>query len=412
MVASLTPEQAEAELYNWRNWARPNQLEPEEAYSIWLILAGRGYGKSRAGAEWIKQKVYEGHDRIALVGATAADVRDVMIEGESGLLNVFPPSQRPEYQPSKRRVIFRNGCVAYTYSAEEPNRLRGPQHSVAWGDEIAAWKYPDTFDQLMFTLRLGNAPKAMFTTTPRPTELIKKLTKRQGCIVTTGSSYENRENLAADWFEQNIAQYEGTRLGRQEIYAEILDDVEGALWTLAQIESLRGNERSEYKRKAVAVDPAISANEKSDETGIVVGGVTDDDFMQADILADCSLIGSPDEWAKAAVLAYHQHECDYVVAEVNQGGDMVERMIHNIDPQIRVKQVRATRGKYVRAEPVSMLYEQGRVRHCGVFKHLEDQMTQWSPVHDKDSPDRLDALVWLLTELMLEKEASPRLRRI
>ena len=387
-----------AVLYDWTVWARPAQLAPPGDWRVWLILAGRGFGKTRSGAEWIRQQVENGRvGRIALVGATAADVRDTMIEGESGLLRVFPDEDRPRYEPSKRRVTFANGAIATTYSADEPDRLRGPNHDLAWADEVAAWRYPEAWDQLMFGLRIGDRPRAVATTTPRPTKLIRNLAERADCVVTRGSTYDNTANLSPAFLDEMRQRYEGTRLGRQELEAELLLDADGALWNRDMLDQARTVTVPNLRRIVVAIDPAATANADSDETGIVVAGV--DDHGHGYVLEDRSMKGSPAEWASAAVTAHHVHKADRIVAEANQGGDMITHTLRTVDASAPVKLVHASRGKRTRAEPVAALYEQGRVHHAGTFPELEDQLCTWTP--DGPSPDRLDALVWALTELMV-----------
>jgi phage terminase large subunit-like protein len=386
-------------LFHWPAWARPAQLAPAGDWRVWLILAGRGFGKTRSGAEWVRGEVEAGRaGRIALVGATAADVRDTMIEGESGLLRVFPPDRRPRYEPSKRRVTFANGAIATTYSADEPDRLRGPNHDLAWADEIAAWRYPEAWDQLVFGLRIGDAPRLVATTTPRPSRLIRTLVDRDDTVVTRGSTYDNARNLSPAFLDEMRTRYEGTRLGRQELNAELLLDADGALWDRDMIDDSRTTSVPDLRRIVVAVDPAVTATADSDETGIIVAGV--DSSGEAFVLEDRSTKGSPVEWASAAVTAYHVHKADRIVAESNQGGDMISHTIRTVDSSVPVKLVHASRGKRTRAEPVAALYEQGRVHHAGSFPDLEDQLCMWTP--DSASPDRLDALVWALTELVIE----------
>ena len=400
----LSNEEQQQAMWDWSIWARPKQLAPPGDWRVWLILAGRGFGKTRSGAEWIRQKVIRNEaGRIALVGATAADVRDTMVEGESGLLRIFPPGERPRYEPSKRRITFKNGARATTYSADEPDRLRGPNHDCAWTDEIAAWRYPEAWDQLIFGLRIGEDPRLVATTTPRPTRLIRTLVEREDVIVTRGSTYENQMNLAPTFLAEVQSRYEGTRLGRQELYAEILDDVEGALWTREMIEQSRVNNLPDLTRIVIGVDPATTSRESSAETGIVAVGV--DANVIAYVLDDRSLKGSPVEWANAAIALYHRSSADRIVVEANQGGDMVRHTLQTVESQIPIKTVHATRGKRTRAEPISALYEQGKVKHVGAFPTLEDQMCSWTP--ESDSPDRLDALVWGLTELMIGGRSAP-----
>lgn len=357
--------------------------------------------------------------RIALVGATTSDVRDVLVEGESGILQKSPPWFMPRWQASKGRLTWPNGAQAFTYSAEEPERLRGKQHDAAAADELASWKYSETWDQLMFGLRLGSDPRCVVSTTPRPTPIIRSLARRaldpNDVRIVKGSTYENKANLAKTFVDKIIRRYEGTRLGRQELYAEILDDNPGALWKRDQIDSLRVEAIPELVRVVVGVDPAVSNDANSDETGIVVAGLGKDGHGY--VLDDRSLIASPAQWAKEVVAAYHSRKADRIVAEINNGGALVESAIRTVGRDVAYKGVHASRGKAIRAEPIAALYEQGRVHHVGAFAKLEDQLCQWDPampVGRKSrseqsegegvlkSPDRLDALVWSLTELMLE----------
>jgi phage terminase large subunit-like protein len=408
LIASLTDEEAVALLYDWQFWARPNQLIPKSVWNAWLILAGRGYGKTRTGAETVRNwaETLPGI-RIALVGRTAADVRDVMVEGESGILAISPPYFMPRYEPSKRRLTWPNGTMATTYSGDKPDQLRGPQHHKAWTDELAAWRYPEAYDQLLFGLRLGDNPQTVNTTTPRPIPIIREMMKSPNTVVTRGSTFENAANLAPRALEELKRKYENTRLGRQELFAELLDDVPGALWKRDTLEKHRVNKIPTLKRITIAIDPAISANEdSSNETGITVQGLSPDDHGY--MLDDLSGIFTPDEWARRAVNAYHEYRADAIVVEVNQGGDMVTHTIRTVDPTVNVKTVRATKGKYTRAEPVAALYEQGKVHHVGMFAALEDQYCTW--VQGEDSPDRLDAAVWGLTELMLDGPQEARQR--
>jgi predicted phage terminase large subunit-like protein len=366
------------------------------------VMAGRGFGKTRTGAEFIREEVTAGRmKRIALVAPTAADARDVMVEGESGLLAVCDRyGFRPLYEPSKRRLTWSNGAKAWTYSADEPDRLRGPQHDGAWSDEIAAWQYPESWDMLQFGLRLGINPRQIATTTPRPVPVVKDLLAQQESgtvVVTSGSSYENAENLAPAFVDQIIRRYEGTRLGRQEINAELLTDVPGALWTLALLDEHRLREAPVLQRIVIGVDPAASDGEGSAETGIVVAGKGSDGHGY--VLEDVTLAGSPNEWARAVVAAYQRHKADRVVAEINNGGAMVEHTLRTVDRKLPITVVHASRGKITRAEPVAALYEQGKVHHVGAHIALEDQMTTYDG--SGESPDRMDALVWALTDLLL-----------
>ena len=400
LLKGLSSQDLEALAYDWRIWQRPKQMTPEGDWGIWLILAGRGFGKTRTGAEWVKEQVNKGKvGHIALVAATAGDARDTMIEGESGLLSVFPNSERPRYEPSKRRVTFSNGAIATAFSADEPDRLRGPNHDLAWCDELAAWRYPDAWDMLIFGLRIGDQPQALVTTTPRPTKIIRELVKRDDVVVTRGSTFENKQNLAPSFLAEIVERYEGTRLGRQELHAEILDDVDGALWNREMIERARTSTMPDMKRIVVAIDPAVSSKETSAETGIIVAGV--DEAGHGYVLEDVSKKGTPLEWASEAVAAYHRLQADRIVAEANQGGDMIRHTLDTVDRNIPKRLVHASRGKRVRAEPIAALYEQNRVHHVGSFPDLEDQLCSWVP-DLSNSPDRLDALVWALTELVVD----------
>lgn len=410
-IKELTDEEAINLQYDWHWWARANQTSPTNiGWFIWLLLAGRGFGKSRTGAEFIREKVEAGYrGKIHLIGATSADVRDVMIEGEAGILGISPPWNYPEYKPSKRRITWPNGATATLFSAEEPERLRGPQCGLIWADEIGAWKYKDAWDQAMFGLRIGKSPQAVVTTTPRPTKLMKEIMSTTGCVATKGTTYENRLNLSDAFFSSVITKYEGTRLGRQELMAELLEDTPGALWTLDLIDDARVNYEEFAKvdlvRVAVAIDPAVSSQKTSNETGIVAAGI--DAQNHGYVLADGSGIYTPLGWANRAINIYEQVEAGRIVAEVNNGGDLVEANLRSVDMSIPYKKVHASRGKRARAEPIAAFYEQGRVHHVGSFPGLEDQMTTWDSTDGSDSPDRVDALVWCLTHLMMKREVRP-----
>jgi len=385
---------------HWPFWARPSQLAPPGEWLTWLILAGRGWGKTRTGAEFIRQEVKAGRaKRIALVARTAADVRDVVVEGESGLLAIHPAHERPTWNSSRRRLEWPNGAIATTYSAEEPDQLRGPQHDLAWCDEPAAWRYPETWDQLRFGLRLGPRPRTVATTTPRPTALIRALVADPSVVVTRGATCDNAANLSPGVVADLDRKYAGTRLGRQELLGEILDDAPGALWKRAWIDDARVRAAPEFRRVVVAVDPAVSHGEDADETGIVVVGLGWDG--KAYLIADATGRMPPEKWARTVVDLYHRHRADRVIAEVNQGGTMVEHTLRVVDRAVSYRPVHAKRGKALRAEPVAALYEQGRVCHVGAFSELEDQLCLWQP-GDPDSPDRLDALVYALTDLIVD----------
>lgn len=394
----------------WKAKARQNQITPDGDWLTWVILAGRGWGKTRTGAE---DAAWAGMAnpgwRIAVVAPTAADARDTCIEGDSGLLNVLPREAVQTWNRSLGELILVNGTRYKAFSADEPERLRGPQHHRAWADELAAWRYPEAWDQLMFGLRLGEHPQAVVTTTPKPTPLVKALVAAKTSHVTRGSTFDNAANLAPSALQMLKDKYEGTRLGRQELEAEILGDLPGALWSLSTLDAYRLRETPQMGRIVVAVDPAVTATEASDEHGIIVAGLSD---QRGIVLEDASLSGSPNEWARRAVSLYRSWSADCIVIEVNQGGDMVAHTIRTIDPNVKIKEVRASRGKHVRAEPIAALYEQGRVAHVGAFPELEAQMTQMTTngFEGEGSPDRVDALVWAMTELfpgMTERAPDP-----
>lgn len=404
-IKSLSYDEATTLLYNWEFWRRENQAMPEgDWWSCWLILAGRGFGKTRIGAETVRYWKRRGFSRINLIGPTADDIRDAMIEGESGILAICPDNERPLYLPSRRQLRWPDGDVSLLFSAEEPNRLRNKQHEKLWCDEVAAWRYTDAWDQAMFGLRLGNSPQVVATTTPRPTKLIKELIASPTTVVTRGTTYQNRENLAPSFYAKVITKYEGTRLGRQELQAEVLDDNPNALFQQGNIDANRTMQLPPtLQRIVIGVDPAASSNETSDETGITAVGMDNQNPPHFFVLEDSSLIATPDGWAKAAVKSYHTFKADRIVGEQNNGGEMVEACIHHADVNVSYKGVHASRGKVIRAEPVAALYEQGRVHHVGTFSKLEDQMTDFNPAtynRERDpSPDRMDALVWAITEL-------------
>ena len=362
-----------------------------------MILAGRGFGKTRSGAEYIRKRVQSGQaQRIVIAGPTAADIRDIMIEGESGLIAVCERAGiAAEYIPSKRRVNFPGGAVAILVSADEPKRFRGLQCDTFWADELASWRYPDAWDQLQLGHRLGNDPRGIVTTTPRPIPIIRDLLKDKQAVITRGNTYENAANLAERFIEQIRERYEGTRLGRQELYAEVLEDVEGAFWNHAMIDAHRMKEAPALKRIVVAVDPATTHGEKSDETGIAVVGADFDRYPHAYVLHGSGLRVSPNEWARRVIALYQHYEADAIVAESNQGGEMVRQTIlQAVEPgevRPRVELIHASRGKQVRAEPVVSLYEQGRVHHVGTHSTLEDQMCVFPVAAEND--DEVDAMV-------------------
>ena len=412
LLNSLSDEELARLKYDWPLWARPNQLPPDgDWWTIWMLMAGRGFGKTRTGAEFVQAEVTAGRaSRIYLIGATASDVRDVMVEGESGLMAIAPPWNRPLFEPSKRRLTWPNGAVATMFSAEEPERLRGPQGDLGWCDEVGAWSSGDAWDQMLFGLRLGRRPRVVATTTPRPTELIRGILKRPDVVVTRGGTYENKRNLAAAFLTTVVKKYEGTRLGRQELGGELLEDTPGALWSVAMIDNSRMKEMPcEPSRIVVGVDPAVTGHEESDETGIVVaaqgsGEWRDHYFVLSDRSGRHPATKTNPEvqtWSDVVVRSYRTHNADRVVAERNNGGDLVAGAIHQVAPDIPVELVVATRGKVKRAEPVAMLWEQGRAHMIGMHPQLEDQMTTFQPDDPTaSSPDRMDAMVWAISYLI------------
>ena len=391
--------------YQWANrQARPDQIPPEGSWSIALYLSGRGWGKTRTGAEWIVwEALKRDKTRWAVVAATFSDVRDTCAEGESGLIPILRRyGVLKNYNRSIGEIRLTNGSRIKLFSAAEPDRLRGPQFHGAWVDELASWQYPDTWDQLQFGLRLGTHPQTVVTTTPRPVPVIRRLLERaDGSVITTrGSTFDNAANLAPSALAELRARYEGTRLGRQELYAELLLDVPGALWTLEMIDATRVQSPPDLVRVILAIDPAVTSGEDADETGIVVVAKGADG--RGYLLADRSCRDTPSGWAHRAVAAYEEFRCDRVVAEKNQGGDLVEQTIRSVAPNISYKGIIAKQGKRLRAEPIAALYEQGRISHVGRFDLLEDSLVSWTP-DSGTSPDRLDAMVHGFTELGLAK---------
>jgi phage terminase large subunit-like protein len=405
---------------SWRGWAHASQLPPDSDWTTWLFLGGRGAGKTRAGAEWVRALVLGravtaggAVERIALVGETMADVRDVMVNGESGLLSLdWGRDERPRWIGVKRCVELPNGAVALGFSSEDPESLRGPQFSVAWCDELAKWRYADaTWDMLQFGLRLGERPRQVVTTTPRPIPLLKRLMAEGGTAVTKARTHDNAQNLAPAFLTHVVARYQGTRLGRQELDAELIEERSDALWHRAGLEACRVEAAPELRRIVVAVDPPAASGARSDACGLVAAGLGPEGigYVLADATAERL---TPARWAKRAVDLYHRLEADRIVAEVNQGGDMVEAVIRQADESVPVEKVRAYRGKFLRAEPVAALYEQGRVKHVGTLPELEDEMCDFGlgGLSSGRSPDRLDAMVWALSALMLTKAGKPRVR--
>jgi predicted phage terminase large subunit-like protein len=427
-LASVTPEVVDEFLgglsegallalpWMFEFWALPHQLPPDGAWKTWVIMGGRGAGKTRAGAEWVRAEV-EGAGpldagrsrRVALVGETVDQAREVMVFGESGILACSPPDRRPEWQAGRKQLVWPNGAVAQVFSAHEPDSLRGPQFDAAWVDELAKWKKgDDVWDMLQFALRLGDHPRQVVTTTPQNVGVLKGILRNPSTVVTHAPTEANRAYLAASFLEEVKGRYGGTRLGRQELEGLLLEDAEGALWTVGGLERCRVEAVPELTRIVVAVDPPVTGHGASDECGIVVVGVVAEGPVQdwkAWVLEDASVQGaSPDGWARAAVAAMERHGADRLVAEVNQGGDLVEAVVRQVSGHVPYRGVRASRGKVARAEPVAALYEQGRVRHVRGLGRLEDQMCRMTATgyEGKGSPDRVDALVWALTALIIE----------
>lgn len=427
VLAALDPATVVRFAYDWLIWARDDQLPPValpdgKPWRTWLILGGRGSGKTRAGAEWIRARALglphlsdSRAYRIALVGRTIGEVRDVMIEGVSGLMCVHAPDERPTFEISRNQLTWQNGTIAQMFAADEYESLRGPQFDAAWCDELAKWRAPErAWDNLQFAMRLGDQPQICITTTPKGTRFLKRLVKDPQLILAHCRTSDNIRNLAPAFFADMHKRYAGTPIGRQELDGEIVDERIYGLWKRSWIEQNRiDSTRPELNRIVVAVDPPVTATAGSDSCGIVVAGLSIDG--RAIILADRTIQGrTPDTWARAAVQAYHDFEADRLVAEVNQGGDLVAAVIHQVDSTIPIHKVRATRGKWLRAEPVAQLYAEGRVAHFGTFPELERQMCDFAAdgLSEGKSPDRLDALVWALTELMLTRQRVPTLRRL
>lgn len=408
--------------FDWSQQGRDTQQIPPGDWRVWLVMAGRGFGKTRTGAEAVRQWS-EDFPAIGLIGRTLPDARDLMVEGPSGLLAVCPPWRRAEWIASKRQVRFASGAVARVFTSEEPEMLRGPQHQKIWADEAGAWMHAqDTWNMAMFGLRVPPSPQVIVTTTPRNIGLVRELVRRGRAwdggevpdrdrelgrvVITSGSTHENAANLDPAFLGEVLNAYEGTRLGRQEIDAELLTDVPGALWRQEDIKyrDPGTNEDGSWRlgRCVVAIDPAVTSGEGSDETGIIAGGVGGDGMGY--VVADESIRGTPGEWASQAVRLYHRLKADEIVAEVNNGGEMVAHTIHTIDPRVPVRMVTATRGKDTRAQPIVAKYEQNRVFHVRPFPALEDQMTSWDPNEGGKSPDRMDANVWLWTHLLLSDQ--------
>jgi phage terminase large subunit-like protein len=417
LLATLTRAELDALPYTWAFWARPDQMPPPPlkhellgtvAWRFWLLLAGRGAGKTRSAAEWVRDAVESGRRRsIGIIGPTADTLRRDIVEGESGLIRISPPWCQAVHEPSQRRIVWPNGAVAYLLSSEEPDRVRGPNLDGFWGDELTSWANAQAcWDNLQFALRItgpkGDAPAGVISTTPKRHALLRAIMADPATAITHGCTFDNAANLDAGALAALERRYGGTSLGRQELMGELLEDAEGALWQRDQLDACRVHTLPEMRRIVVAVDPAGGSSKRSDETGIVACGVALDG--RGYVLADASGRYTPDGWARAAVNLYRSLKADRIVAEQNYGGAMVEATIRAVDGAVPVKMVVASRGKQLRAEPVSALYEQRRVSHIGNLPELEDQMCGWNPAENGPSPDRVDALVWALTELMVEEQ--------
>ncbi len=405
IIARMEPLECAQLFHDWNFWARPDQAPPPGDWLIWLILAGRGAGKTRAGAEAVRHWA-KSYPIVNLVGPTVADVRDTMVLGESGILNCCRRDERPRYLAAAARIEWPNGAVTSLFSAEEPDRLRGKQHMKLWCDELAAWRQPETFDQALLGLRLGDKPQVVVTTTPRPTRIIRHLAGDKDAIVTRGSTFDNTGNLAKAFLERIAARYQGRAIGRQELMAEIVEETPGALWTRALIERQRVAPETaprEFSEVVVAVDPPARSGASADECGLIVAAKASTGFFY--VLADLSSQGdTPAAWGARVGAAYRGFNANRVVAEINNGGDMVTEVLRQSDPHLPVRAVHATRGKFLRAEPVAAAYERGLVFHAGTFAKLEDQLCALTPDFDSKaagySPDRADALVWALADLL------------
>jgi phage terminase large subunit-like protein len=420
VLDQLGPKKTEELQHTWEFWARPEQLEPNGDWNIWIALAGRGWGKTRAGVEWVRHQIKSGKKRIAAVAPTNSDIRRVMVEGESGFLNVCWKGDKtyrggklgyPNWSPTNRTLTWENGAKVEFYSAEDPERLRGPQFHAAWADEVAAWRnQQDVWDMLQFTLRLGRKPRVMVTTTPKPTKLMRALIASPQSHITRGSTFDNIDNLAKPFLETIKKEYEGTRLGNQELYAEMLEEADGALWTTEVLDGCTVEQKDipELNRIVVSIDPAVTSKTESDMTGLIVAGIDVNGIGY--VLEDATDRYSPAEWAAKAISLYKAHSADRIVAERNQGGDMVRRTLEAEDEAVPIRLVHASRGKMARAEPISALYERGKVKHAKGLDELETQMRTWEPLGSMGSPDRLDACVWALTDLMLNGVTNPTLR--
>jgi phage terminase large subunit-like protein len=411
LIERLSDEQLLDLKFDWKFWSRPNQRPPKWAWFIWFLCAGRGFGKTRTGAEYVRDEVRTltkalGPIHVGFIAKTPADARKVMIDSpaKSGILNVSHPTERPIYNPSNKSLFWPNGSIGTIYSSKEYDSLRGPAHHLIWADEIGSWHYPqETWDNAMFGLRLGPNPRAIVTSTPRPIPIIKDFFSRKDhdVAITSGSTYENIAHLPPRFLQTIIDKYKGTTLGEQEIYAKLISDDPRALWSRDLLESLRRTKHPELKRTVVAVDPPASSGPNSAEAGIIGAGIGIDGFGY--LLEDASVeFATPKKWGRAAITLYHKLQANWIVAEANNGGEMVKEVIHGIDANVPVELVHASKGKFARAEPVSSLYEQKKIFHLGLFGPLEDQLCNWVPGGDSRSPDRLDALVWAFTKLMVK----------
>lgn len=424
-LGTLTQAQLEELRYTWEFWARPEQIPPEGDWNTFLALAGRGFGKSRASVEWVREQVKQGKRRIAYVCATNSDVERVFVKGDSGMLNScwrYDKTHKgvhmgiPEWSPTKRTLTWANGAKVECYSAQEPERLRGPQFEAAACDELCSWPYEETWEQLQFTLRLGKHPRVFIATTPKSTKLLRKIMDNPKTVIVRGSTFDNAANLADTYLAAVKEQYEGTSLGRQELYAEVLMENAGALWTGDMIDAcqIKREDVPELSKIIISLDPATTNNVESDLTGIIVAGL--DEEGTAYILEDHSFKGLPEAWASKAVELYHRWNANLIVYEKNQGGDLIPTVIKGIDPDIPLKGVFASNAKIARAEPVSLMYEKGRVKHVSnpefgqSLNELETQMVTFEPSGRYKSPDRYDSMTWAVTELLLKGRAKPTLR--
>ena len=408
LIAGLTATQIEFLIHDWPLWARDKQLPPAGDWRVWLLMAGRGFGKTRTGAQWINNLALSGKGRhIGLVGDTMDDVRHVMVEGASGILACVPDWQKPDWQPSLRRLVWPNGIIARCFSADDPEQLRGPEFDHVWADEIAKWRYQAAWDNLMLALRVGDRPRALATTTPRPLAWLAALAAAPDTILVQGSSTENRANLAAPYLAAMQNRYGGTALARQELDGVLTLDAPNALFRRHDLRAVRGTPppRDQFVRMVIGVDPAIGGG---DETGIIVVGKARDGLLW--VLCDDSLLAPADQWIARLAATHRRWRADTIIAEVNQGGDLVRTLLAQAGMRLPVRAVRATRSKTIRAEPVAAAYARQQIRHAGHLATLEDQMCSFVPTAKRSSrsPDRMDALVWAVTALLGGAEAQSR----